>query len=183
MLAPRQDPSADLVLPLASFDGAALSFMGTSQNVPDTLVFHFEAGADSATLDLTVVLLRQAQLVVRNLDIPVVLQRQVLRSRQVSQSCFFSIEDVSFGPFNFDDISAVWTVLLANSAHHLSRFPCLFRVLITPSLTLAGPDVLHMLVPSALRVSLSLSSWDVFELHIRRRVCYCRVEFEQPVSF
>ena len=56
MLAPREDPSADFVLPLASFDGAALSFMRTSQNVPDTLVFHFEAGADSATLDMPVVL-------------------------------------------------------------------------------------------------------------------------------
>ena len=55
MLAPREDPSADFVWPLASFDGAALSSMGTSQNVPDTLVFHFEAGADSATLDMPVV--------------------------------------------------------------------------------------------------------------------------------
>ena len=163
---------ADFVLPLASFDGATLSFMGTSQNVPDTLVFHFEAGADSATLDMpvvlqmqamladrnldmSVVLQRQALFVVRNLDRPVVLLRQVSRSRQVSQSCFFSIEDVSFGPFNFDDISAVWTVLLANSAHHLSRIPCLFRVLMTPSLT-------------RLQGQMSCTCW--FHLHY---LCHC----------
>ena len=78
MLAPREDPSADFVWPLASFDGAALSFMGTSQNVPDTLVFHFEAGADSATLDMPVVLQRQALVTERNLDMPVVLQMQAM---------------------------------------------------------------------------------------------------------
>ena len=78
---------------------------------------------------------------------------------------------------------SILRLLWANSGYHLSRFPCLFRVLMTPSLTLAGPDVLHMLVPCALSVSLSLSlsSWDVFELHISLRVCCSSVEFEQPV--
>ena len=52
--------------------------------------------------------------------------RHASRVAEASVACFFSIEDVSFGPFNFDDISPVWTVLLANSAHHLSGFPCLF---------------------------------------------------------
>ena len=37
----------------------------------------------------------------------------------------------------------------------------------TPSLTLAGPDVQDMLVLSSMSVSLSLSSWDVFELRQR----------------
>ncbi len=37
----------------------------------------------------------------------------------------------------------------------------------TPSLTLAGPVVQHMLVLSSMCVSLSLSSWDVFELSHR----------------
>lgn len=39
---PAEDPSADFVWPLASFHGAALSFIGTSENVPHTLAFYFE---------------------------------------------------------------------------------------------------------------------------------------------
>ena len=66
------------------------------------VVLQRQALVTDRNLDMPVVL----QMADRNLDIPVVLQRQVSRSRQVSQSCFFSIEDVSFGPFNFDGAPA-----------------------------------------------------------------------------
>ena len=53
------------------------------------------------------------------------------------------------------DLQCLWRFL--NSAHPSIRYPMLFRGIMTPPLMPGGPDVQHMLAPSSMSVSLSLS--------------------------
>ena len=84
---------------------------------------------------------------------------------QVIQSRFQLSEEMGIGslflrtPWHTVDLQCLWRFL--NSAHPSIRYPMLFRGIMTPSLMPGGPKVQHILDPSSMSVSFSLSflSW------------------------